>query len=369
MDILELPKDGDRSRFVALYSQVQDEISASLSGMQEVTLLLLAAFVARGHVLLESPPGLGKTSLAKSVAQALGLEFKRIQFTPDLMPFDVIGSEKPTSSAPGQGFGLEFVQGPIFTTILLADEINRAPAKTQAALLEAMAERQVSVSALGRALPLPEQFFVIATQNPVEMEGTYELPEAQLDRFMIKLQIPVPSQDVFEELLARRNGRDSGAQMTKPVARSFFRLPENDSRRLEDEVGRLSQSALLATGDFDFTQRIATLARLTNIRRLSSDPPTSDRLFPGIPLELQTSIWEQIAEGISPRAALDLMASCRALAALEDRAAPDWAQIRRLAPHVLSHRLQFTFEGSELRQSDKSRELIENVCDALATLE
>ncbi|MEM0464733.1 MoxR family ATPase [Pyrobaculum sp.] len=160
--------------------------------------LILAAVVAGGHVLFNDPPGLGKTTLAKLLAKSLGLVFKRIQFTPDMLPSDVIGVNV---WRPNQG-RFEFVKGPVFTNILLADEINRAPPKTQAALLEAMEERQVTVD--GVTYRLEEPFIVFATQNPVEHRGVYPLPEAQLDRFMIQISMGYPSQEEEEEILRRR---------------------------------------------------------------------------------------------------------------------------------------------------------------------
>ncbi|HEV2785877.1 MAG TPA: AAA family ATPase, partial [Solirubrobacteraceae bacterium] len=179
--------------------RVRDEVAKVVVGQDAVVTGLVTALLVRGHVLLEGVPGVAKTLLVKTIAAALDLEFKRVQFTPDLMPADITG--QVIYDARGGSF--RFRQGPVFTNLLLADEVNRTPPKTQAALLESMEERQVSVE--GEAQLLPDPFLVIATQNPVEYEGTYPLPEAQLDRFLFKLVMSYPSQEQEEEILARHD--------------------------------------------------------------------------------------------------------------------------------------------------------------------
>ena len=164
-----------------LYELVSQEVRAVVVGQDEVVARVLAAFACGGHVLLEGPPGVAKTLLARTVAQTLGLQFARVQFTPDMLPSDITGT------IVLRGAELSFRPGPVFTNILLADEINRTPPKTQAALLEAMQEGQVTVDATGH--PLPSPFLVVATQNPIEYEGTYPLPEAQLDRFLMQIEV------------------------------------------------------------------------------------------------------------------------------------------------------------------------------------
>jgi len=189
--------------FQTLFTGIEAELGKVLSGSQDVVRLTLATIFAGGHVLLEGVPGLGKTLLVKSIATAFGLDFKRIQFTPDLMPSDITGTQVLTEDSDGRR-AFQFKPGPIFANVVLADEINRATPKTQAALLEAMEERQVTV--LDQTHKLEQPFFVLATQNPIELEGTYPLPEAQLDRFLVKVLVKSPSSQTLKEILMRTTG-------------------------------------------------------------------------------------------------------------------------------------------------------------------
>jgi MoxR-like ATPase len=197
---------------------VREEVAKVVVGQEQVLTGLVVALLVRGHVLLEGVPGVAKTLLVKSVAAALDLDHRRVQFTPDLMPSDVLGQSILEQRAGTASF--RFREGPVFTNLLLADEINRTPPRTQAALLEAMEERQVSVE--GAPRPLPEPFVVVATQNPVEYEGTYPLPEAQLDRFLFKLHMPYPSAEQEQEVLTRHDQgldpHDLVAAGVRPVA-------------------------------------------------------------------------------------------------------------------------------------------------------
>lgn len=194
----------DLENFSKNFAAVRKEIQKSIVGLDSVIDLSLAALFAGGHVLLEGAPGLGKTLLVKSIAKSLGLGFKRIQFTADLMPSDITGTQIISEDAHGKK-SFAFNHGPIFSNIILADEVNRAGPKTQSAILEAMEEKQVSV--LGTTYKLPTPFFVLATQNPIELEGTYPLPEAQLDRFIAKVLVPSPSSEELKEILARTTGQ------------------------------------------------------------------------------------------------------------------------------------------------------------------
>jgi len=182
---------------------VEDAVSRRIAGQPELIRQTLVGLLAEGHILLEGVPGLGKTELVKALAASVGLQFGRVQFTPDLMPADVVGTQILEEDEAGHR-RFQYRPGPIFTNLLLADEINRATPKTQAALLEAMQERQVTVA--GETRPLPRPFLVLATQNPIELEGTYPLPEAQLDRFLLKVGVNPPSAVVLEEILRRTTG-------------------------------------------------------------------------------------------------------------------------------------------------------------------
>jgi MoxR-like ATPase len=215
MSISDQPSRDPRAAMLA----VRDEVSKVVVGQDSVVSGIIAALLVPGHVLLEGVPGVAKTLLAKTLAAALDLRFTRLQFTPDLMPTDVVGQLLYNQRADGSG-EFTFREGPVFTNVLLGDEINRTPARTQAALLEAMEERQVSTG--GATRPLPQPFIVLATQNPVEYEGTYPLPEAQLDRFLFKLQVGYPNAAQEEQMLARHhaglNPHDLRGAGVRPVA-------------------------------------------------------------------------------------------------------------------------------------------------------
>jgi len=270
-------------------------LQTTIVGKRGALELLLAAILADGHVLIEDVPGVAKTSIARAVAQLLGLPFKRVQFTPDLLPADLTGGFIYNQRTAA----FEFRQGPIFTQLLLADEINRAAPKTQSALLEAMQERQVTVE--GETFGLTRPFLVIATQNPIEMDGTYPLPEAQLDRFLIRLDIGYPSEDEEQEILRRR--RDARA----------------DERPL---------SQVLARGEL--------LAMQTVLEDIFIEPSIERYI---VALVRATRDDPHVALGGSPRASLALMKLSRALAALEGRAFTTPDDVKAAAAAVLPHRL------------------------------
>ena len=288
----------------ALLDRVRQSVATRVVGQEATVADTLVAFLARGHVLVEGVPGTAKTLLVRSLSASLGLRFARIQFTPDLMPSDVTGVN--VLRDPAKGF--EFQPGPVFTDLLLGDEINRAPAKTQAALLEAMAERQVTVDGVSRSLG--DLFTVFATQNPVEHEGTYPLPEAQLDRFLIKAVMPYPSRDAELELLARYEAGFDAERLddaTMPAA-----LSPSEVASLRSLVDGVRVSA-------DVRAYIADITRATREERM-------------------------LALGASPRATVSLFRAARAVAVLEGRdfATPD--DVKGIAPAVLRHRIALSPE-------------------------
>jgi MoxR-like ATPase len=282
-----------------LLGRVRAAVATRVVGQDDTVSDALIAYLARGHVLIEGVPGTAKTLLVRSLASALGLRFARIQFTPDLMPSDVTGVN--VLRDPSRGF--EFQPGPVFTDLLLGDEINRAPAKTQAALLEAMAERQVTVD--GTSRPLGEAFTVFATQNPVEHEGTYPLPEAQLDRFLIKTVMPYPSREAELELLTRYEGGFDAE-----------RLRDSDLHPVLD-AGQVAELRRLVDG-----VRVAP-----EVRAYAAD------------IARATRDERMLVLGASPRATVALFRAARGAAVLEGRdfATPD--DVKGIAPAVLRHRI------------------------------
>ncbi|ATE52454.1 MULTISPECIES: AAA family ATPase [Actinosynnema] len=274
---------------------VLDAVGTAVVGGRDTARLALAAVLAGGHVLLEDVPGLGKTLMARSLAQALSLDFTRLQCTPDLLPADVTGS---FLYDPGSR-EFDFRAGPVFTGLLLADELNRTPPKTQSALLEAMQEKQVTVE--GRTFPLPRPFHVLATANPVEHEGTYPLPEAQLDRFLLRLAVGYPPADEEVEVLRRRLARG----------------------REETEV-----PAVLAGG------RLAELQR-----GLEAVPVDEDVLRYCVDLTAATRVHGSVEVGSSPRGAQALVLVARALAVLDGRDHVVPEDVKACAVPALAHRL------------------------------
>ena len=293
-----------KARFLAALEPV-------IVGQTDVLGDLLAAIVCGGHCLLEGVPGLAKTLIVKSLAQSLALDFGRIQFTPDLMPADMIGTDVLEEDHAG-GRRPRFLPGPIFKNVLLADEINRAPPKTQSAVLEAMQEGQVTVG--GVCHPLPDPFFVLATRNPIEQEGTYPLPEGQLDRFMFLIRVEYPSRDDELEIVRRTTG-----PAVAPIA------PVLDRMALA-EATRLVRSMPVAE---HVMRRAVGLARATRPRA-----PEAPAWLDGL-----------VRYGAGPRASQSLVLAAKAHAALDGRPCAEVRDVERAAPAVLRHRLVTTFEA------------------------
>jgi MoxR-like ATPase len=288
--------------------KLREEIGKAVIGQDAIVERLLVALLANGHVLLEGMPGLAKTLLVKSLGTALGVQFERIQFTPDLLPSDVVGT---MIFQPKTGVFTAH-RGPIFANLVLADEINRAPAKVQSALLEAMQERQVTIG--GQTHPLPPPFFVMATQNPIEQEGTYPLPEAQTDRFLFKLIVDYPSA-AEESAMMQRWG-----QVTRQPVLAAASSGE-ELLRLRGEVDQIHAAPALQA-------YILALVRAT--RDLAHGPPGARR---------------HLNFGASPRASLALHQAGRALAWLRGQDYVSPALIQELAPDVLRHRVGLTYEA------------------------
>ena len=298
--------------FRAAFRAIEAEIGRVIVGQQGIVRKVLTAFVAGGHVLLEGVPGLGKTLMVKSVSQALGLSFKRIQFTPDLMPSDIVGVQMLSE----EGRTFEFKPGPIFANIVLADEINRATPKTQSAVLEAMEEKQVTT--FGETRLLPDPFFVLATQNPIELEGTYPLPEAQLDRFLFKLLIQPPVARELEEILDRTTA--DRHETIRPV------LPEAEIRAEVDSMRDLVRQVTLAPPIK--TWIVALVAALT---------PNGDGAH-----EL---VRNYVRYGPGPRGAQAVVLSATVNALLDGRAHVAVDDVTDAVLPALRHRLILNFQG------------------------
>ncbi len=273
-------------------------------GKPDLIRMLVASFLAGGHVLLEGVPGLGKTVLSKSLAAMTSLDYKRIQFTPDLLPADITGTYIMEDTAEGRR--MRFMPGPVFTHFLLADEINRASPKTQAALLEAMSEQAVTL--MGESRQLESPFFVIATQNPIEMEGTNPLPEAQLDRFAVKINVASTGEEALLRMIRERN---DGNPPPPQIIMSRQTLLE--CQRQVDEIFLPEAIAIF-------------IARLV----AQTDPQSS---------ECNATLKPHIRYSVSPRGAIWLTRVARALAFLDERSGVGFEDVAQAAPHVLGHRL------------------------------
>ena len=308
---------------------IRSEVSKVIVGQQHVIDELLIALLSGGHCLLEGVPGLAKTLLVSTLAGVLDLKFQRIQFTPDLMPTDITGTEVLEENRSTGKREFRFVKGPVFANVVLADEINRTPPKTQAALLQAMQEHEVTVA--GQTFPLPEPFFVLATQNPIEHEGTYPLPEAQLDRFMFNIQVDYPT------------------------------------AKEEEEIVRTTTSSTTAS-----VKTVISAAEVSELQQLVRSVPVSDHLVAfAVKLVRSTRPHEEGAAdyirnwmswGAGPRASQYLILAAKTRAILDGRSAPDLDDVRFAAIPVLRHRLvtSFTAEADGVDAVQIVKKLLES---------
>ena len=290
-------------------AEARRSVAARIIGQERVVDLALAAMLSGGHALLMGLPGLGKTRLVDTLSTVMGLSGARIQFTPDLMPADILGSEILETAADGSR-AFRYVEGPIFAQLLMADEINRASPRTQSALLQAMQEREVTVA--GQTRPLPEPFHVLATQNPIEQEGTYPLPEAQLDRFLLRIDVAYPDRETERAIVLATTGAAEAAATQVFDGTSLIAA--------QDVVRRMP------VGDA-VVDRILDL-----VRACRPDDPTAPDV-----------VRAHVAWGPGPRAAQALMLTVRAQALLEGRLAPSPDDVARLARPVLAHRMALSF--------------------------
>ena len=314
----------------ASYGRMKDELSQVIVGQHEVVEQVLMAMFCRGHALLVGVPGLAKTLLVSTVSQALDLQYKRIQFTPDLMPADITGTDVLEVDPETGHRGFRFVNGPLFASMVLADEINRTPPKTQAALLEAMQEGHVTVGE--RTLDLPDPFFVLATQNPIEQEGTYPLPEAQLDRFLFNIVVDYPNAEEEREIIRRVTSPNSATVSPLMTGPEIIQL-QNIVKRVP-------------VGDhvIDFAARLARATR----------PGSS---------EAPDFVKEMVGWGAGPRAGISLISAAKAHAVLRGRVHATTVDVAAVALPVLRHRVLTTFnaEAAGVKSDDIIKRLIEEL--------
>ncbi len=299
-------------RLKEAHKEIAVKIGRRIIGQHEIVDNMIAAILAGGHVLLIGVPGLAKTLLIQTIAETLDLQFSRVQFTPDLMPSDITGTELLEEDHGTGKRSFKFAKGPVFGNIVLADEINRAPAKTQAALLQAMQEHTVTVA--GATYALPEPFFVLATQNPIEQEGTYPLPEAQLDRFMFELRLGYPTKDEEERIVSTTTGAQTA--VLKAV------LGAEELREMQNLVRRLPAPPSVVS----FAVEMARATR-------PGEPGASE------------IVKKYVAFGAGPRAGQYLVLGAKARAAMDGRPVPDLDDVRAIAYSVLRHRLVLNFQA------------------------
>ncbi|HBH54689.1 MAG TPA: AAA family ATPase [Planctomycetaceae bacterium] len=323
------PEQRDFDEFLEKFRKHRDlmteELHKVIVGQDAVIEQILAAIFTGGHCLLVGVPGLAKTLLVSTIARILDVKFKRIQFTPDLMPSDITGTTVLEETDTGAR-NFRFVEGPVFTNVLLADEINRTPPKTQAALLQAMQEHEVTIGQT--TYPLPDPFFVIATQNPIEQEGTYPLPEAQLDRFMFNIKVEYPTLAEEEQILSSTTSGE------KPEIRKV--LSAKAIQFLQKQINQIQATPLT----------INYIARLVRATR-PSDPSAPE------------FVKELVDWGAGPRAGQYLIAGARAVAAMDGRPSITVKDVRRIAVPVLRHRLSTNFQAQA--ENMRSEDVIERL--------
>ncbi len=297
-------------QFVSKFNLIRNEVGKFIVGQEQIVEDVLIAVVCGGHALLEGVPGLGKTALVNTISQALDLKFRRIQFTPDLLPADIVGTQILIDRQGSKQ--LEFQPGPVFCNILLADEINRATPKTQSALLETMQEKSVTVAGQTHELDLP--FFTLATQNPIEQDGTFPLPEAQLDRFFFKLFVELPSHDEFSEILNRTGGNSK---------------PQVNAVATGEDIITMGELLRQVPIDQKVQEHLVKLVRATH----PNDANASQE------------VKQYVRYGSSPRGAQAILSAARARALLEGRFHVAREDINRMALPALRHRVMLSFEG------------------------
>ncbi|TME16577.1 MAG: AAA family ATPase [Chloroflexi bacterium] len=309
--VQKAPEEMTPERFSEITLAIEKELGRFMVGQAELIRLTLIALIGGGHVLLEGVPGLGKTVLVRSLASVLDLDFARVQFTPDLMPADITGTHIVTEDDEGRR-RFEFQPGPLFTNLLLADEINRATPKTQSALLEAMQERQVTVG--DKTRPLPAPFFVLATQNPIELEGTYPLPEAQLDRFFFKLLVPFPDAEQLAEIAKRTTGSTT-VELNSVAGRAEL-----------TGMTELAREVPIASHVMD---RAVQIVLATHPDREAAPP----------------EVKKYVRWGASPRGLQSLVLASRIRALLDGRFNVALEDLAAVAPSSLRHRIFLNFEA------------------------
>jgi MoxR-like ATPase len=323
------------ARLRQCYAAIRTNVARTIVGQEEVIKLLTTGLVSGGHMLLEGVPGLAKTLMVKTLAETLGWHFSRVQFTPDLMPADITGTEILQSDQAGVRRDLVFHKGPIFANLVLADEINRTPPKTQAALLEAMQEHAVTVN--GKTYPLSPPFVVAATQNPIEQEGTYPLPEAQLDRFMLSIYLDYPKLSEERAIAARP------ARLTVPAMQAVATAEEFQSFVAAVEQVPVSDTVL------DYAVSLTVASR-----------PKGQYA--------DSYVRNYVSWGLSPRCSQHLVTASKAAAVLDGRPAPEIRDVRDMALAVMRHRILVNYNalGEGLTSSDVVKHLLETIREPAA---